>query len=104
MAGTGFFFAQPEIPEPVINADSDAWCRGDPEAHGQENHDEWRAATRRPGVVRAMLEDWTCTATRAPSGATGPMTSGATASTQAITWPRKHRAPLSAALGDFFTD
>lgn len=53
-----FFFAQPEIPERVINADPDAWYRGDPEAMGQENHDEWRAATRRPDVVRAMLEDY----------------------------------------------
>lgn len=25
---------------------------------GQENHDEWRAATRNPGMVRAMLEDY----------------------------------------------
>ncbi len=25
---------------------------------GQENHDEWRAATRNPDVVRAMLEDY----------------------------------------------
>ncbi|MFJ3505455.1 alpha/beta fold hydrolase [Streptomyces sp. NPDC090135] len=53
-----FFFAQPEIPERVINADPDTWYRGDPEAMGQENHDEWRAATRNPDVVRAMLEDY----------------------------------------------
>jgi haloacetate dehalogenase len=25
---------------------------------GQENHDEWRAATHNPDVVRAMLEDY----------------------------------------------
>lgn len=123
-----FFFAQPEIPERVINADPDAWYRGDPEAMGQENHDEWRAATRRPDVVRAMLEDYRAGLTvdrrheeadRArgaridcpvlvlwslrddledlygdprASGATGPTTSGATASTRAITWPRKPRA------------
>ncbi len=53
-----FFFAQPDVPERVINADPDAWYRGDPEVMGRENHDEWRAATRRPEVVRAMLEDY----------------------------------------------
>jgi haloacetate dehalogenase len=53
-----FFFAQPEIPERVITADPDSWYRGDPREMGQENHDEWRAATRDPRVVRAMLEDY----------------------------------------------
>ncbi|WP_407561351.1 alpha/beta fold hydrolase [Streptomyces sp. 184] len=53
-----FFFAQPEIPERVINADPDRWYRGDPRSMGRENHDEWRAATRDPDVVRAMLEDY----------------------------------------------
>lgn len=53
-----FFFAQPDIPERVINADPDAWYHGDPHRMGQENHDEWRAATRNPDVVRAMLEDY----------------------------------------------
>jgi haloacetate dehalogenase len=53
-----FFFAQPETPERVINADPDAWYRGDPAAMGRENYDEWRAATRDPVVVRAMLEDY----------------------------------------------
>jgi haloacetate dehalogenase len=53
-----FFFAQPGTPERVINADPDSWYRGDPEAMGQENYDEWRAATRNPDVVRAMLEDY----------------------------------------------
>ena len=53
-----FFFAQPDIPERVINADPDAWYRGDPEAMGWENHDEFRRATRNPAVVRAMLEDY----------------------------------------------
>lgn len=53
-----FFFAQPETPERVITADPDAWYRGDPAVMGQENHDEWRAAVRRPEVVRAMLEDY----------------------------------------------
>ncbi len=51
-------FAQPDIPERVINADPDAWYRGDPEVMGQENYDEWRTATRNPDVVRAMLEDY----------------------------------------------
>jgi haloacetate dehalogenase len=53
-----FFFAQPEIPERVINADPDAWYRGDPQLMGQENYDEWRAAMRNPDVVRGMLEDY----------------------------------------------
>jgi haloacetate dehalogenase len=53
-----FFFAQPGIPERVITADPDSWYHGDPEAMGQENHDEWRQATRNPDVVRAMLEDY----------------------------------------------
>jgi haloacetate dehalogenase len=53
-----FFFAQPEIPERVINADPDGWYRGDPEAMGRENYDEWRRAVRNPRVVRAMLEDY----------------------------------------------
>ncbi|WP_299530753.1 alpha/beta hydrolase [uncultured Streptomyces sp.] len=53
-----FFFAQPDVPERVINADPDAWYHGDPVAMGRENHDEWRAATRNPDVVRAMLEDY----------------------------------------------
>ncbi|WP_425544127.1 alpha/beta fold hydrolase [Actinocorallia libanotica] len=53
-----FFFAQPDIPERVINADPDAWYHGDPRSMGQENYDEWREATRNPDVVRAMLEDY----------------------------------------------
>ncbi|PRX98906.1 alpha/beta fold hydrolase [Allonocardiopsis opalescens] len=53
-----FFFAQPDVPERVINADPDAWYQGDPAAMGRENHDEWRAAVRRPEVVRAMLADY----------------------------------------------
>ncbi|GAA5070874.1 alpha/beta fold hydrolase [Nocardia iowensis] len=53
-----FFFAQPGIPERVINADPDSWYQGDPRAMGQENYDEWRAAMRNPEVVRAMLEDY----------------------------------------------
>jgi haloacetate dehalogenase len=53
-----FFFAQPDIPERVINADPDSWYGGDPAVMGAENHEEWRAATRDPRVVRAMLEDY----------------------------------------------
>jgi hypothetical protein len=53
-----FFFAQPEIPERIINADPDSWYRGDPEEMGPENYREWREATRNPDVVRAMLEDY----------------------------------------------
>jgi haloacetate dehalogenase len=53
-----FFFAQPEIPERVINTDPDGWYHGDPVAMGQENYNEWRAAVRNPRVVRAMLEDY----------------------------------------------
>jgi haloacetate dehalogenase len=53
-----FFFAQPEIPERVINADPDAWYRADPERMGAENYAEFRAATRDPAVVTGMLEDY----------------------------------------------
>jgi haloacetate dehalogenase len=53
-----FFFAQPDIPERVINADPDSWYHGDPERMGHENYEEWRAATRDPTVVRGMLEDY----------------------------------------------
>ncbi|MFI6044526.1 alpha/beta fold hydrolase [Nocardia sp. NPDC051321] len=53
-----FFFAQPGTPERVINADPDSWYQGDPDVMGRDNYDEWRAATRNPEVVRAMLEDY----------------------------------------------
>jgi len=53
-----FFYAQPDIPEQVINADPDGWYRGDPVSMGQDNYDEWREATRNPAVIRAMLEDY----------------------------------------------
>jgi haloacetate dehalogenase len=53
-----FFFAQPEIPERVINADPLAWYTGDPSAMGAENYAEFRAATHDPEVVRGMLEDY----------------------------------------------
>jgi haloacetate dehalogenase len=53
-----FFFAQPETPERVINADPDSWYHGDAAAMGAENYAEFRTATRNPEVVRAMLEDY----------------------------------------------
>jgi haloacetate dehalogenase len=53
-----FFYAQPAIPERVINADPDSWYQGDPPAMGTENYDEWRTAMRDPDVVRGMLEDY----------------------------------------------
>lgn len=53
-----FYFAQPDKPERAINADPDAWYQGSPERMGAENHAEFRAATREPGTVRAMLEDY----------------------------------------------
>jgi len=55
-----FFFAQPEIPERVINADAEAWYRpkADRESMGEANHDELMEAVRDPDTVRAMLEDY----------------------------------------------
>lgn len=53
-----FFYAQPHLPERVINADPDGWYSGDPEVMGAENHAEWRQAVHNPEVVRAMLEDY----------------------------------------------
>lgn len=53
-----FFFAQPELPERAILADPESWYPGDPEVMGVDNHHEMREATRRPEVVRAMLEDY----------------------------------------------
>jgi haloacetate dehalogenase len=53
-----FFYAQPEIPERVIGADPDAWYRGGPGVPDDENRAEWRTATRKPEVIRAMLEDY----------------------------------------------
>jgi haloacetate dehalogenase len=53
-----FFFAQPDVPERVINADPLAWYRLDPRAMGEENHAEVVEAVRNPETVRAMLEDY----------------------------------------------
>ncbi|HWI02075.1 MAG TPA: alpha/beta hydrolase [Propionibacteriaceae bacterium] len=53
-----FFFAQPETPERVINADPMAWYRPDPELMGAENFAELVEAINDPQTVRAMLEDY----------------------------------------------
>lgn len=53
-----WFFAQPETPERVINADPDRWYHTDPDAMGAENYEELRRALHDPDVVRAMLEDY----------------------------------------------
>ena len=53
-----FFFAQPNLPERVVNADPDALYGGDPHAMGVENYAERREAIHRPEVVAAMLEDY----------------------------------------------
>lgn len=53
-----FFYAQPDIPERVINADPLAWYGGDPARMGEENFAEYRAAIENPATVRAMLEDY----------------------------------------------
>jgi haloacetate dehalogenase len=53
-----FFFAQPDLPERLIAADVDAFYRGTPEAMGEENHADFRAAVHDPATVRAMLEDY----------------------------------------------
>lgn len=55
-----FFFAQPEIPERVINADPEEWYRpkADAATMGDENHAELMDAVRTQSVVRSMLEDY----------------------------------------------
>lgn len=53
-----FFFAQPDIPERVINADPDSWYSGDPKVMGSENYAEWQETIHKPLVVSAMLEDY----------------------------------------------
>jgi haloacetate dehalogenase len=53
-----FFFAQPAVPERVINADPEAWYGGSPDAMGAENHAEWLRAIHDPETVHAMLEDY----------------------------------------------
>jgi haloacetate dehalogenase len=54
-----FFLGQTSKPaERVINADPDAWYRGDPERMGAENHADYRRAVRDPETVHAMCEDY----------------------------------------------
>ncbi|GAB2674071.1 alpha/beta fold hydrolase [Nocardia goodfellowii] len=56
-----FFFAQPETPERVINADPDAWYaspHNTPEAMGDKNYADFHRAIHDPSTVRAMLEDY----------------------------------------------
>jgi len=57
-----FFFAQPEVPERVINADPDAWygvgTKNAEEAMGRENFADFLRAIHDPATVRAMLEDY----------------------------------------------
>lgn len=55
-----FFFAQPDVPERVINADPAGWYgpKADPAAMGAENHAELMDAVAHPDVVRSMLEDY----------------------------------------------
>jgi haloacetate dehalogenase len=53
-----FFYAQEEKPERAILVDPDSWYAGDPDVMGEENHREFREATRDPQTVRAMLEDY----------------------------------------------
>jgi haloacetate dehalogenase len=53
-----FFFAQPELPERLINADPPAFYRADPNAMGEDNHAEWLEAINDPATVQAMLEDY----------------------------------------------
>lgn len=53
-----FFFAQPDTPELVINADPMAWYRTDAGLMGAENYAEPVEAINDPQTVRAMLEDY----------------------------------------------
>ena len=57
-----FFFAQPDIPERVINADPDAWygagTRSTPQRLGVENFADFHRAVHDPATVAAMLEDY----------------------------------------------
>jgi haloacetate dehalogenase len=53
-----FFYAQPEMPERVMNADPLAWYRPDPQLMGAENFAELVEAINDPQTVRAMLEDY----------------------------------------------
>lgn len=67
-----FFFAQPDIPERVINADPDSRYRGDPQTMRQENYDEWRARPRETPTLCGRC--WRTTGPASPSidGTSGP--------------------------------
>jgi haloacetate dehalogenase len=54
-----FFLGQDDKPaERVINADPDAWYRGDEARMGAENFADWRRAIHDPATVHAMCEDY----------------------------------------------
>jgi haloacetate dehalogenase len=55
-----FFYAQPDQPERLINADPDAHYRltARAAALGRENYEDVYAAVRDPATVHAMLEDY----------------------------------------------
>jgi haloacetate dehalogenase len=53
-----FFYAQPEIPERVINADPAAWYGGDRYRMGSGNYEDFSMAIGNPATVQAMLEDY----------------------------------------------
>ena len=53
-----FFFAQPEIPERVINANPDAWYKVNPASMGEENYADFLQAIHNPDTIHAMLEDY----------------------------------------------
>jgi haloacetate dehalogenase len=55
-----FFYAQPDQPERLINADPGAHYgfSGKAATMGRENYDDFRAAVSDPATVHAMLEDY----------------------------------------------
>jgi haloacetate dehalogenase len=53
-----FFFGQPQKPERAILADPHAWYGGEPDAMGEENYADYRAAIHDPATVHAMIEDY----------------------------------------------
>lgn len=53
-----FFFAQPELPERLINADPDSFYGGSAAAMGDAAYRDFQQAIHDPETVRAMLEDY----------------------------------------------
>ena len=53
-----FFFAQPPVPERVINADPDAWYTFTDEHMGPEAYADLKAAIHDPATVHAMVSDY----------------------------------------------